>query len=76
MIGNKLTTAETARRVRIHQVTLQKWIAAGKLKAPEPVLIGAVGYRLWSAKDVAALLKVKQAIYRKGGGRKKKNGNR
>ena len=76
MIGNKLTTAETARRVGIHQVTLQKWIAAGRLKAPKPVLIGAVGYRLWSAKDVAALLKVKQAIYRKGGGRKKKNGNR
>jgi excisionase family DNA binding protein len=76
MIGNKLTTAETARRVGIHQVTLQKWIAAGKLKAPKPVLIGAVGYRLWSAKDVAALLKVKQAIYRKGGGLKKKGGNR
>jgi len=76
MIDNKLTTAETARRVGIHQVTLQKWIAAGKLKAPKPVLIGAVGYRLWSAKDVAALLKVKQAIYRKGRGRKKKSGNR
>jgi len=76
MIGNKLTTAETARRVGIHQVTLQKWIAAGRLKAPKPVLIGAVGYRLWSAKDVAALLKVKQAIYRKGGGRNKKSGNR
>jgi len=76
MIDNKLTTAETARRVGIHQVTLQKWIAAGKLKAPKPVLIGAVGYRLWSAKDVAALLKVKQAIYRKGGGRNKKSGNR
>jgi hypothetical protein len=34
------------------------------------------GDRLWSAKDVAALLKVKQAIYRKGRGRKKKGGNR
>ena len=76
MIGSKLTTAEAGKRVGIHQVTLQKWIAAGKLKAPKPTLIGAVGYRLWSAKDVAALLKVKQAIYRKGRGRKKKSGNR
>jgi excisionase family DNA binding protein len=76
MIDSKLTTAEAAQRVGIHQVTLQKWIAAGKLKAPRPTLIGAVGYRLWSAKDVAALLKVKKAIYRKGRGRKKKSGNR
>ena len=76
MVDSKLTTAEAAKRAGIHQVTLQKWIAAGKLKAPKPTLIGAVGYRLWSAKDVAALLKVKQAIYRKGRGRKKKSGNR
>jgi excisionase family DNA binding protein len=76
MVDGKLTTAEAAKRAGIHQVTLQKWIAAGKLKAPKPTLIGAVGYRLWSAKDVAALLKVKQAIYRKRRGRKKKNGNR
>ena len=76
MINGKLTTAEAARRAGIHQVTLQKWIAAGKSKAPKPVLIGAVGYRLWSGKDVAALLKVKQAIYRKGRGRKKTSGNR
>jgi excisionase family DNA binding protein len=76
MIDSKLTTAEAAKRVGIHQVTLQKWIAAGKMKAPKPTLIGAVGYRLWSAKDVAALLKIKHAIYRKGRGRKKKSGNR
>ena len=76
MITGKLTTAEAAKRAGIHQVTLQKWIAAGKVRAPKPILIGAVGYRLWSAKDVAALLKVKQAIYRKGRGRKKKGGNR
>jgi excisionase family DNA binding protein len=76
MIDSKLTTAKAAQRIGIHHVTLQKWIAAGKVRAPKPVLIGAVGYRLWSAKDVAALLKVKEAIYRKGRGRKKKSGNR
>jgi excisionase family DNA binding protein len=79
MIKGKLTTAEAAKRVGIHQVTLQKWIAAGRLKAPDPTLIGAVGYRLWSSKDVVALLKVKEVSYRKGRGRKKaqkKDGNR
>jgi len=76
MIGNKLTTAEAAKRAGIHQVTLQKWIAAGRLRAPKATLIGAVGYRLWSTEDVALLLKVKEASYRKGRGRKKKSGNR
>jgi hypothetical protein len=79
MIGSKLTTAEAARRSGIHQVTLQRWIATGKAKAPKATLIGAVGYRLWSAKDIAALLRTKAVIYRKGGGRKKskkKSGNR
>ena len=51
--------------------TLNRWIAAGKVKAPKPTLIGAVGYRLWSAKDVERLRKVKKAVYRKGRGRKK-----
>jgi excisionase family DNA binding protein len=76
MIDGKLTTAEAASQIGIHQVTLQRWIAAGKVNGPKPTLIGAVGYRLWSAKDVASLLKVKQASYRKGRGRKKKSGNR
>lgn len=60
MIDRKQTTAEAAKRAGIHQVTLQKWIAAGRVKAPKPVLIGAVGYRLWSANDIASLLNVKR----------------
>jgi excisionase family DNA binding protein len=76
VINGKLTTTEAAKRAGIYQVTLQKWIAAGRLKAPKGTLIGAVGYRLWSPKDVALLLKVKEASYRKGRGRKKKSGNR
>ena len=76
MIDGKFTTAEAAKRAGIHQITLQKWIAAGRVKAPKATLIGAVGYRLWSSKDVAELLRVKEASYRKGRGRKKKSGNR
>ena len=34
-------------------------------------LVGAVGYRLWSAEDIENLKAVKKKIYWKGGGRKK-----
>lgn len=53
-------------------MTLQRWIKAGKVKGPEPTLIGAVGYRLWSLDEIEEVKAVKRAIYHKGGGRKKK----
>ena len=71
-MNGKLTTAEAAKEVDIHLATLQRWIATKKVAAPKPSLIGAVGYRLWSAKDVERLKKVKEEIYRKGRGRKPK----
>ena len=71
MFDGKLTTSEAAKAVGIHPVTLQRWIAAGKVNAPKPTLVGAVGYRLWTAKDVERLRKVKLKIHRKGRGRKK-----
>jgi excisionase family DNA binding protein len=76
MLDGKLTTAEAAKKIGLHHVTLQRWIASGKIKAPKPILIGAVGYRLWSARDIASLRKAKAEIYRKGRGRKarKKDG--
>ena len=73
LIEGKFTTAEAAKKVGIHLVTLQRWIKVGKVKAPSPTLIGAVGYRLWSADDLERLRAVKQATYRKGGGRKKRS---
>jgi excisionase family DNA binding protein len=73
LIGNKFTTAEVAEKIGIHLVTLQRWIKAGKVRAPAATLIGAVGYRLWSADDIEKVKAVKQATYHKGGGRKKKD---
>ncbi len=72
MLNGKLTTTEAAEKTGIHLATLQRWIATGRIKAPKPTLVGAVGYRLWSAKDVVRLRKVKEEIYRKGRGRKPK----
>ena len=73
MVNGKLTTTEAAKAVGLHPVTLQRWIAAEKVKAPQPTLIGAVGYRLWTTKDVERLRKVKLKIHRKGRGRKKRS---
>lgn len=72
MLNGKLTTVEAAKKVGLHPITLQRWISAGKVKAPKPTLVGAVGYRLWSASDVEGLRSQKESIYRKGRGRKPK----
>ena len=72
MLHGKLTTAEAARKAGLHPVTLQRWIASGKVKAPKPTLVGAVGYRLWTAGDIERLHRAKDGIYRKGRGRKRK----
>ena len=72
MIGGIFSKVEAAKRIKVSWRTVQRWIAAGKVKPPKPTLIGAVGYRLWSTDDVVRLSRVKERIYRKGGGRKKK----
>jgi len=74
--NGKRTTGQAAEAAGIHLATLQRWIAEGKVDAPAPTLIGAVGYRLWSSKDLQKLKRVKAAIYRKGRGRKRKDGAR
>ena len=71
MINGRFTTAEAARQVGISLATINRWITAKKVDAPEPTLVGAVGYRLWSAEDIQNLKAMKKNIYWKGGGRKK-----
>jgi excisionase family DNA binding protein len=71
MINGKFTTSEAARLAGISLATINRWINAEKIKAPEPTLVGAVGYRLWSAEDIQSLKLAKKRIYWKGSGRKK-----
>jgi excisionase family DNA binding protein len=66
------STREAAKAVGITRVTLQRWITAGKIRAPRTQLINGVGKRLWSAEDISRLRKTKQENYRKGRGRKPK----
>ena len=72
MIKGIYTTAQAAKVVGIHRVTLQEWIRLGKVRAPRPVLRNARGVRLWTEKDVARLRIEKDRIYRRGRGRKRK----
>jgi excisionase family DNA binding protein len=71
-MAQRVATAEAANVVGIDRITLQRWIRDGKVKAPRPVLRRGRAVRLWSARDIERLRKVKKRIHRKGRGRKKK----
>ncbi len=69
---NTYNTREAAKTVGITRITLQRWIAAGKIRAPQTRLVAGVGKRLWSEEDISRLRRTKEEIYRKGRGRKPK----
>jgi excisionase family DNA binding protein len=66
-----ISTPEVAERVGIHQATLERWLASGKLEMPKPLRVGRKVFRNWTALDVERVRKYKAANYRKGRGRKK-----
>ena len=72
MSAKLLTTREVAEAAGIGRVTLQRWIRAGKIRAPKARLQNGVGVRLWSVADLARLRRAKETIYRRGRGRKSK----
>ncbi len=55
-----LTTRDAAKAGGISLVTLQRWIAAGKVRAPKLKVLGKVKVRLWSKVDVERIRKAKQ----------------
>ena len=46
------TTKEAAEKLGVHRVTLQNWIAEGKIPAPAMQNIGGGRVRLWGEKDI------------------------
>jgi len=68
----KRTTRQAAAAAGIGLTTLHEWMMLGKVKPPKPVLVGAVGMRLWSERDVERIRAHKAKHFRKGRGRKKK----
>jgi excisionase family DNA binding protein len=55
------TTREVAKRAGVSRQTLQTWIAKDRVKAP--AVIRSAGVRLWTAADLARVLKVKPRNY-------------
>jgi hypothetical protein len=71
------STKQAAKRARIHEITLHRWIAAGKVRPSVALRVnGTVLAWRWTAADLARLVHYKTAHYRKGGGRKKKRPRR
>jgi excisionase family DNA binding protein len=64
-------TQQAAKAVGISTMTLHRWVAAKRLKAPKLRIRHGRAVRLWSKADLAGLRKLKQEIYCKGRGRKK-----
>ena len=66
------STAQAARMLGVHKVTLQRWLLDGKVREPRKVRIGSIESRIWNDRDVERVRKYKQENYRKGRGRKPK----
>ena len=54
-----LSTRQAAKAGGISLITLQRWIAGRKVKAPKLSTVGGVKIRLWSKADVARIRKAK-----------------
>ena len=58
-------TQQTAKAAGIAVMTLQRWVAAERLKGPKLRIGNGRAVRLWSKADLARLRKLKQLIYGK-----------
>jgi excisionase family DNA binding protein len=66
------STAQVARMLGVHKVTLKRWLISGKVREPKRIGNGGIQARIWTDRDVERLRKFKQENYRKGRGRKPK----
>ena len=66
------STPQVSKLVGVHTITLERWLASGKVATPKRLIVGKRIVRIWTEKDVARVRKYKQENYRKGRGRKPK----
>ena len=67
-----LFTRYAAKEVGISLITLQRWIATGKVAPPDFRIIDGRATRVWNKEDIARLRDVKKVVYCRGRGRKKR----
>ena len=53
----RYTTNEAAAKLGVHRVTLQRWIASGRITAPEVQRVGVLNFRLWTESDIQRVRK-------------------
>ncbi len=58
----RYTTNQAAAKLGVHRVTLQRWIAAKKIPAPEVQKVGVLSFRLWTELDIE---RARKAIQRR-----------
>jgi hypothetical protein len=66
------STPQVSKLVGVHTITLERWLASGKVATPKRLRVGGRVVRIWTVKDLARVRKYKQENYRKGRGRKPK----
>jgi hypothetical protein len=62
---NPLSTADVARRVGVHPITVERWLSQDATLAPKTLRIGGRVVRLWTLRDVERLKRFK-ATQRRG----------
>ena len=67
-----LTTRYAAKKAGLSLITLQRWMADGKVKPPKLQILNGRAARVWDEDSLARLRKVKEQIYCRGRGRKKR----
>jgi excisionase family DNA binding protein len=55
---NRYSTREAAEKLGLHLVTVQNYIAAGKIPAPAVQRVGAGKFRVWTDHDIEKVRKV------------------
>ncbi len=54
---NEVSTREAAKKLGLSLITLQRYIAAGKISVPKLQRIGGVRVRLWTERDIRRVRK-------------------
>ena len=67
------STVQVARKLKIGNPTLHRWIREGKVPAPRKRKVTGVTVRIWTDRDVEKVKKYKAAHYWEGRGVKKKS---
>jgi excisionase family DNA binding protein len=74
MSAKTYTTSQAAKRIGVSRQTLQTWIAAGAIVAPELIGEGNATLRLWTKAEIERAAQYKGTLRRgpKGKGKNKK----